>query len=388
MKKILQYVLPVMLAAGVVAVSFVGYTPRDVYTAAVDAMKQGDYETARSHLERLDTPEAQELLGQLYFVPNKVSTTYADGTTELQSYAYNRKGCLVKAELTQMEQEVSTISYNYTEAGQMLTMDLLLPEQTRPETTVENFYDETGRLTSSRTVGDEHTFFQTTYTYDAQNRCVAAFCVEGDGTWTRTEYTYDEEGQRATELVTNHQGSKTIRHYGSDGRLRAVSVNGKVSETYTYNQQGLLEKATYADGREETYRYSDAGLLMEKRVNDTLEEQKITTMEYNEKGLLTKRVVEAYKGVFTETFKYNKKGLCVSYRYESRYDEAYAAAAGLKDRTEKYTYTYDRHGNVEKEIYEADQGSYERTYKWKTRHYPEGVPQMVQDVVEEYEVKQ
>ncbi|MBE6807300.1 MAG: hypothetical protein E7527_04740 [Ruminococcaceae bacterium] len=389
MKKILRVVAPVLLAAAVVAVSFVGYKPRDVYDAAMTAMEQGDYEMARSHLERLeDNPEAQKLLGELYFVPSRVNTTYPDGTTELQSYAYNRKGCLVKAELTKNEIILSTTSYTYTEAGQMLTMDLVMGEETRPQTTVQNFYNELGHLTSSRTVGDENTFHQTTYTYGPEGRCSTAFCVQGDGSWERTEYVYDSEGQRTTEIITTDQGAKTIRHYGINERLHTVSINGKLTESYIYDQKGLLEQAVYADGRKITNTYNEIGQLTETLVVDATGEQQKTTLEYNGKGLLTKRVQETYKGVFTETFKYNKKALCVTYQRQSRYAPAYATGTERKDTTEKYTYTYDRHGNVEKETYTAPTGSYERTYKWKTRHYPQGMPQMIEDLVAEYQPKE
>ncbi len=388
MKKILKILLPVVLAAVLVLASFVGFDSRDVYDAALTAMEEGDYEMARSHLERLeDNNAAQQLLSELHFVPTRVATTYADGTTELKSYAYNRKGCLVKAELTQMEQVVSTTSYTYTDADQMLTKDLLLAEQTRPEAFTENFYDELGRLICSRTVGDIATFQQTTYTYDQQGRCVAAFAVEGDGSWVRTEYRYDSEGQLTSEVATTDQGAKTVRHYSQEGHLLVVSINGKLAETYTYNQKGLLVQATYAGGRETTNTYNDAGQLIESVTEDSPAERMTTTQEYNEKGLLVKRVQETYKGVFTETFKYNKKGLCTTYVYETAYAEDYVSGTDLKDVTEKYTYTYDRHGNVETETYEAETGSYERTYKWKSRHYPTGVPQMIADLLAEYDVK-
>jgi len=406
MNKFLKASLPVVLAAAVVAVSFVGYTPRDVYAAAVEAMKQGDYEMARSHLERLDSAEAENLLDQLYFVPNKVATTYADGTTQLQSYAYNRKGCMVKAELTENEQVVSTSSYAYTSEGAMLSMNLMLPEQEKPETTLEYFYDQLGHLTCSRTVGDEGLFYQTQYTYDQTGKCVESFYVNGNGAWERTEFTYDEADRLVVQTVKTDEETKwsttryeyhengqkkaqrtsgpegvTTHTFDEEGRLLKVvatdSEGDRQTETYIYDQQGNLTQVAYSNGRKVVYHYNKSGQLLSCRDEKTPEDWVETVQEYQDGNLVKRQVNAANQDTYTEVFKYNKKDLCVSYQYKN----------DTTGEWYKYAYTYDRHGNVEKETYEAAQGSYERTYKWKTRHYPEGIPQMVQDVMEEYEVK-
>ena len=403
MKKHAKTLVSVVVALVIVALSFVGYKPRGVYDAAVEAMRQGDYEMARSHLERLDTRDANELLGELYFVPNKVITTYTDGATQTQNYAYNRKGCLVKVELLDNELPVTTTAYTYTPEGQMLTMDLTLANELRPQTSVECYYDEFGNQTCFRTYGDEGLFYQTQYTYDGAGRCVSSFYVNGTGEWEETEfvydegglllsqkkttddegvwenhhYTYDEDGQLKTHRKTTQEG-KTVTNYRPDGTCRSVvftSADGeRETRRYTYNEQGLLTEMVDSSGRKVVYHYNKSGQLTSSHEQVSAEEWVETLLEYEEGHLVKRMVNDSDREVYTEVYKYNKKGLCTSHQYKNDTTGAWY----------KYTYAYDRHGNIEQEIYEAEVGSYERTIKWKTRHYPNGMPQMIQNLTEEY----
>lgn len=402
MKKCIKALAATVLAAAVVAVSFVGYTPRDVYTAAVDAMKQGDYEMARSHLERLDTRDAKELMSELYFVPNRVATTYEDGATQLQSYAYNRKGNIVKAELTDNEQVVATTSYDYTSDGQLLAMEVLVPEQEKPTTTQECFYDETGRLTCSRTLGEQGLFYQTQYTYDLFGRCSSTFYVNGNGEWERTELAYNQAGQTIAQKVTAADptdNTLTRYEYHANGQLKGqkqttaagitahtyseaglllktetTTAQGEIqTATYTYDAQNRLTEMVNSNGEKQVCRYNKAGQLTYKLEQKSDTQWTEILLEYKDGNLVKRQVNDSDRDLYTEVYKYNKKDWCTSYQYKNE----------VTGQWYKYTYAYDRHGNLEKETYKAETGSYERTYKWKVRHYPEGMPQMVEDVREE-----
>lgn len=426
MKRIVLAVTAVLLAAVVVVVSMLGASPRTVHMAALDAIKEGDYEMAVSHLKRSDHPDAELLLSQMYYVPNKIEVVQSTAEGDLvsyENYVYNLAGQLYKHESTAVDGTltVETNAYNDLGAPLLVKTEITPPvteeEQEDPSaeedeevteedlfngSEVEYFYDALGNLLCRRTTDSTGLFHQYRYTYDALGRVVSEIYVDGDANWTRREYTYDDEGRKLTEEYTDYEDAWRNTAYTykdgvlhseteerADGTLKTVyDKNGKVlTVTYlhkgkeqvtrnTYDGNGNLLKTEYPEGYVDVYRYNDRGLLTDsERQGATGTMVVVTSCTYDEDGNMLTRVTKVDGNEHKETFTYNKKGQLVK-----------KESVSYNGEITTIEILYERYDNPETIIETGPNGTFTTTIQWKVRYYPDGMPDNVREVYEFYDV--
>jgi YD repeat-containing protein len=159
-------------------------------------------------------------------------------------YTYTANGQV----LTKVDRNGETTAYTYDIHGRVLAMEA-------GSITVSYTYDNNGNiLTMTDGTGT------TTKTYDAFNRVVTK-TVPGIG---QSQYEYDitlgiPEGCVA-EITTDPMGNAVTRIYDRAGRFYQVIADGRVT-TYTYYDDGSLQKVEYNDGASEEYTYYSDNLL-------------------------------------------------------------------------------------------------------------------------------
>lgn len=399
MKRFLLTTVSVVLTAAVVAVSLMGATPRTVHMAALTAIKEGDFAMARSHLLRSDHKDAETLLSYMHYVPDKIVRVTEDGT-ETENYAYNYAGRLVKHESTDRFGVMTTHNYTYNDLGDPLVS--LKTGGAGPDTTTEYFYDQYGHLERKRFMDSEGRFHQYRYVYDALGRVTIEAFVDGDSNWSRRVYSYDGEKALLTEQYTDHAGSWeniTYRYkdevrvreilenedglwittYTDDGKFlscRLTTEEGVEETRYTYDKQGNLLEERYPDGRLITYTYYEEGLCALMTICEADGTKSEHRLEYNEDGQMTSHEETWTDGTKrTITYTYNKKGLMTAAKFETPDEDWWNA-----------TYKYDKNNNPETVTIEDKDGTTTLKLEWTVRYYPDGMPQAIKDLCEEYDV--
>lgn len=425
MKRILLVITTVLLTAAVVVASMLGSSPRTVHMAALDAIKEGNYEMAVSHLKRSDHPDADLLLSQMYYVPNKIEVVETTDEGELisnENYVYNLAGQLYKHESTAADGTLTVATNTYDDIGHLLLTktEITLPipegvEEEEPSTEeeddaddlfrgdqVEYFYDALGNLLCKRTFDSTGLFYQYRYTYDAVGRVNSEVYVDGEAHWTRREFTYDDESRKLTEKYTDYENKwknttytyeegflhteivknsdctvKTV--YDKDGKvLSSTLTRGKASHVtkYTYDGNGNLLKKQYPEGHADVYRYNEQGLLTDsEQLGPVGKIATVTACTYDEDGNMLTRVTKVEDRERKETFTYNKSGKLVK--------KEYVDFNGEVTTTE---ILYERYDNPETIIETGPNGIVTTTIQWKVRYYPEGMPDNVREVYEFYDV--
>ena len=399
MKRCVLTAISAVLTAAVVAVSVMGYTPRTVHMAALTAIKEGDFEMALSHLKRSDDPDAEILLSYMYYVPNTITRTTKDGT-ETENYVYNYAGRIVKNESTDVNEELTTYSYTYNDLGDTLTCNKV--GGGTPDVTTEYFYDKYGHLERKRIIDSEGLFHQYRYVYDALGRVTIEAFVDGDSNWSRRIFSYDGEEDLLTEQYIDHadewqnityrykdkvkvreilenKDGLWITTYTDDGKFlscRFSSEEGVEETLFTYDRQNRLIREAYPDGRTVDYTYSDEGHCTKMTVTEADGSVNYHTYEYDEAGRMLSHTEDYGNGVqYVSTYKYNKKGFLTSTKYDSPDDDWWSA-----------TYKYDKNDNPETITVEDRDGTTTLSIQWKVRYYPDGMPEAVQELCEEYDV--
>jgi len=425
MKRILLVITTVLLAAVVVVVSMLGSSPRTVYMAAMDAIKEGNYEMAVSHLKRSDHPDAELLLSQMYYVPNKievVETTDEGDLISNENYVYNLAGQLYKHESTAADGTLTVSTNTYADVGHLLLtkteITLPLSEEVEEEepadeeegdvddlfsgNQVEYFYDELGNLLCKRTFDSTGLFYQYRYTYDAASRVISEVYVDGEAYWTRREFTYNSDNLRIAEKYTDYDNkwknttytykegflhTETVENsdstvktvYDKDGKvLTSTLTRGKTSHVtkYTYDGDGNLLKKQYPEGHADVYRYNEQGLLTHsEQLGPVGKIATVTNCTYDEDGNMLTRATKVEDRERKETFTYNKSGKLVK--------KEYVDFNGEVTTTE---ISYERYGNPETIVETTPEGTVTTTIQWKVRYYPDGMPDNVREVYELYDV--
>lgn len=422
MKRYLLAGASVLLTIVVVVVSMLGATPRTVHMAALTAIKEGDFEMALSHLKRSDHPDAEALMSQMYYVPNKISRD-TNGAISTENYVYTQAGRLYKNESTAADGTLKVCVYSYNALGNpvecQITVQQPLPEPAPetppvPEEEViadenstdyreEYFYDGLGRLLCKRTTDSTGLFYQYRYTYDLLGRVVSEVYVDGDAKWTRREYTYDGETERLTEKYTDYAGTwenvtntyageilrtevtenaagVTTTLYDEQGVFLSkeeVLKDGTVNKTlFTYDEAGHLLREQYPDGSAVTYTYNDLGRCTQRLVigaDGTTQQSNVHT--YDEDGFMLTSVQTDGAGQTTAEYTYNKKHQLVK--------EHHVAADGEWRTVE---YSYDRYDNPEDVVETTALGTVATNIQWKVRYYPDGMPDNIRELIELYDV--
>lgn len=376
--------------------------PRTYYSMALSAIEQGKYEAAFSFVERSEDPRAEELRKNLCFAPTISKTVYADGTTAVKQYVYDDKSTLLYTEFTDPQGGVLVEQYTYDDRGLMLTAELTRQGQTDVISRQQCEYDDRGNLVLFRLTDENEEGHRTAYTYDQEGRLLTAHSQYDSGTWTKEERQYDELGQILMEKNTGSAEDSlyicTYEYYGPE--LVKTKIIETATETvtitydeegksltkvivtpdgirrqgqYHYNENGLLDKLLYDDGQEVAYVYDEDGNQVERHDKNPDGTWVDTLQEFDGKKVIKKSVNEADQNVYTYDYQYGRRNLCVYREYHN----------DTTGEWYRYTFTFDRFGNLTKEVYEAEVGSYTRTVEWQIRYYANGTPRSVQNSTKE-----
>ena len=347
-----------------------------------------------------------------------------DGAAITTQYQYDENGQKVK----ETYQDGSYVEYSYDAAGKVKEQTAFQSDGTRTLVTRYEYDDTTDQLLAMKdykvTGGEEEPLRYTGYAYDDFGRIAAYTEVDGDdapssykkgkatveykynGEDELTEvlypntgdslkgllFCYDENGW-LTEIKAKMTGTLT------DGTVRAYTydTDGKVKEIrdytsfdhlvnispdyilrrYTYDDLDRVTSMKYMDGKNqdrilEEYAYTydkNDNILTERIINHTPsgEEEKtdeLRSHSYDEKGQLTKTVLNDYRNQKTTTiqYEYDKAGNRTKYSVKSgeeetettyAYNGLHQLTASMEKRngntTSSITYTYDAKGNETKE---------------------------------------
>lgn len=212
--------------------------------------------------------------------------------TKQESYTYYADGTMA----TKTDRNGVTISYTYDIVNR--------PIQTvAGSKTVTNSYDASGnKLAVIDSIGS------TTRTYDAEGR-VLTKVQPNIGTFT---YTYDvitdiSEGEYA-EISVNPANVTNKKVFDKAGRLHFVYDGNDLAATYTYYDNGTLQKVVYGNGASEEYTYfADGNLqtLINKNAEGTVTDR--YTYAYDSNGnLISKTEVIASVNKGTTNYSYNE----------------------------------------------------------------------------------
>lgn len=172
---------------------------------------------------------------------------------------------------------------------------------------------------------EDGSLYRHEYGYDANDRLMQKTHIWDGVEHLRDEYQYDQKG-RCILQVTYFGGEKdmtTERQYNSAGQLIKLERTHVTPETYyTYDEDGDKE-VTYTV-RTETYRYNDEGLLAETVVYEDGKETDRTAYDYDSNGYVLPRL-DSYQYV------YDAEGILE--QVWLIYEDYSAGAALLRSRT-------------------------------------------------------
>lgn len=398
-KKTVRVTATVLALAGLAALLV---RPQTYYSMALSAIEQGKYEAAFSFAERSEDPRIEQVRKSLCFAPNLSKTVYDDGTVVEKVYVYDGKSTLLRTETNDTRLDAALIEeYQYDDLGRMLSS-----KETQNGATLVDAeqctYDANGNLLTLVASDATGEVYRVTSTYDAENRLLTQSTEYATGEWAKEEYQYDELGQvlvkkctgsaedalnvityeyydfelvktktveTATETVTT-----TYDEEGNSLTKVIVAADGTRREgTYHYDEDGLLTKLLYEDGQEVAYVYDEDGNQIERHDKNLDGSWVKTLQEFDNKKVSKKTVNEGDQNVYSYTYEYGRRNLCVYREYKNE----------TTGEWYRYTFTFDRFGNLTKEVYEAEEGGYTRTLEWQIRYYANGTPRSVQNSTRE-----
>ncbi len=204
-------------------------------------------------------------------------------------------------------------------------------------------YDNNGNVLTETRNGET-----TAYTYDSLDRLISVTYPDG----LKISYEYDALNNRTKEIHSD--GTEKEYVYNKKYQLEEVKVNGKVTDTYTYNKTGALishnektytynewDKMTgYTDGEETyTYKYDTNGIRTAK--NDKqyiIDINNNVIAEADENGAVCEEIVYGHQPLarkIVDTWYY--------YIYNAHGD-----VVGMTDENGNVVneYTYDPWGNI------------------------------------------
>ena len=430
----MKKVLSILLTCGLMLLCACGQTPQDEdaltgnYKAAVAAIDSGDYRTAYDLLKNDTGEQSQELLSRFVFVPTydalithhettddmhfsteltldeqgnivkKVSTDKGDDTERI--YTYDAHGRIIEEKISS-DGYLCVKTYTYDETGKPIrnqtTIDI--PDSSRSNDTRYTYiYDEMGNVTQ-QTVTNTHvavengettetteSVTQYEYRYNEAGKTIYQKTIYNDGDWDETETEYRADGTlyKITER-TSHNAKQHVDEYDELERLYkewVIQADGYsyASRTYHYDAAGRLVQidrypAAVNFPGTVTYEYDDKGNLLCET-----EGQIKTTYTYDEKGncLTTVRTGTNYD--WNKRYTYDKQG---------RLMEKITTYAQAGSTPYTIALTYDADGNKATETQTGMSGegfgltTYNRTLTWTLCYYPDGVPEMVQEEIDD-----
>lgn len=189
--------------------------------------------------------------------------------------------------------------------------------------TVENKYDNTGKLIETKEQQADSTYIQTQYQYDNMgNLMLVVNCTNGtDGTVASqyTQYLYDSEGNKIRQfagltkpLTLSLEDGEGKDSYTYMGQQYHVEISGKAkkdtySETkYEYNEKNQLISETNPEGNMEAYSYD----VYDNQIKTIDRKGNIIKQVYDYQNRLVKRVAADKEtgSTVTHTYEYDKYG--------------------------------------------------------------------------------
>ena len=419
--------------------------PQDNYKAAVAAIDSGNYRTAYDLLLNATDEQSKELLSHFVFVPTYDALTTQHETaddmhfsTELTldeqgnivkkvitdkgdaaeyTYAYDTNGRIVRERYSSGDY-LSIVTYTYDATGKPLHRQTAIETSNSRRLDDVHYtytYDENGNLTQEKIVSTTSSTKTVTlyeYRYPETGKVVLKKTIFDAGDWGEDE-TEDEEDNEPDEdepeypSYSNWEEVETV--YRADGTLYKVtertSYNAK-QHVDEYDEQERLYKEwvieedgyTYAS---RTYHYDDAGRLVQiDRYPAAVNFPGTVTYEYDDKGNLLCET----EGTQKTTYTYDEDGNCLTtvctgtnydwnkrYTYDKQGRLIEEVTTYAREDSTPYTValTYDADGNkaTETQTGMSSEGfgltTYRRTLTWTLCYYPDGVPEMVQEEIDD-----
>ena len=420
----MRKVLSILLACGLVLLCACGEQPQDGvtgnYKAAVAAIDSGDYRTAYDLLKNAGDEPSKELLSRFVFVPTYDALTTQHETVDDMHFSteltLDEQGNIIKKVSTD-KGDVTETAYTYTDGR--LTQEVATSDNYRRTTTYT--YDTAGRPTRKH-IATEDTYQGNarlgestyTYAYDTKGNLIEEkrVSVYSNGSEeVTTTYRYNEANQTTLKKTVSASGSwnEETTEYRGDGVLYKVTErNSSSDKAYVdeYDEQERLWKewVVEADGytyASRTYHYDTAGRLVQiDRYPAAVNFPGTVTYEYDDKGNLLCET----EGAQETTYTYDEDGNCLTtvctgtnYDWNKRY--TYDKQGRLMEKITTYAQagstpytialTYDADGNkaTETQTGRSSEGfgltTYNRTLTWTLCYYPDSVPEMVQEEIDD-----
>ena len=408
-------------------------TPQDTltgnYKAAVAAINSGDYRTAYDLLSNATDEQSKELLSRFVFVPTydalttqhetvddmhfsteltldeqgniikKVSTD--KGVVTENTYTYDAHGRIIQ-EKSSSDNYLRIVTYTYDETGKLIHKQtaIEIPNSSRTNDTRYTYtYDENGNVTQEKVV-NTHVATEGTET-----------TTETTETVTQYEYRYNETGKVISKktIYADNDWEEVETEYRTDGTLYKVTErHSSTDKVYVdeYDEQERLHKewVIEADGytyASRTYHYDTAGRLVQiDRYPAAVTFPGTVTYEYDDKGNLLCET----EGAQETTYTYDEDGNCLTtvctgtnhgwnkrytYDKQGRLMEKITTYAQASSTPYTVALTYDADGNkaTETQTGMSSEGfgltTYRRTLTWTLCYYPDGVPEMVQEEIDD-----
>ena len=249
-----------------------------------------------------------------------VQLTHSDGTSRTFTYDHANRQTSIK------DENGALTRFEYDALNRMLRLTNRLDE------TIDYTYDSQGRYQSVAYGPDQ--VFSVAYTDgnrlagfgrpDTETGTVSQFNENDrlsgveDGNGDVHEYTYDADGLLKAErppagplrVYEHDQLGRTIAYQSSDGesetyeygandRISRISLPGlDLSTSLTHNSDGLLTELITPDGRKWNYSYDPYSRMIS--ATDPLD--RVTTMEYDGRGRMTRMVFPGSMGDVTLTY--------------------------------------------------------------------------------------
>ena len=396
-------------------------TITDNYKAAVAAIDSGDYRTAYDLLQNATDEPSKELLSRFVFVPTYDALTTQHETTDDMHFSteltLDERGNIIKKVSTD-KGDVTENTYTYDAHGRIIQEKSSSDNYLR---IVTYTYDTAGRLTRKHIATedtyqgnarlDESTY---TYAYDTKGNLIEEkrVSVYSNGSEEiTTTYRYNEANQTTLKKTVFASGSwnEETTEYRTDGTLYKVTErNSSSDKVYVdeYDEQERLHKewVIEADGytyASRTYHYDTAGRLVQiDRYPAAVNFPGTVTYEYDDKGNLLCET----EGTQKTTYTYDEKGNCLTtvctgtnydwnkrYTYDKQGRLIEEVTTYAREDSTPYTValTYDADGNkaTETQTGMSSEGfgltTYNRALTWTLCYYPDGVPEMVQEEIDD-----
>ena len=365
----MKKLIALILLTCVLALSLVscGSTPADTTTAAPDAnevnyntavayLSEGKYAEAYAILVDLgDYKDVADHLARLRYIPTK--TTYKVSGEVIATLTATLGANKLPATMVGTYGDSSeTATYTYDEAGRIVGLSYTDGEHV---SSVAITYDANGNETLRTYYEDGVVSYADGQAYNDAGLLVEVYYIDEEGTH-HTEYTYayDAAGNLVSEVEhMDEEEYETVYTYDAAGKLikkEYTEYGGYVGrEEYTYNDKGLLAKAThyYGDVKDEeiVYTYDENGNEIESvqtyfGEDDTAVMRRVYT--YDADGYLLK--LETYAA-----------GDEVAYKMEYTYDAAHnltSETISLGDISQGLEYEYTLvylDAPLSDEVYEA-----------------------------------